>query len=131
MVENVKTILCIEDEREMIDLFKIILGRRGYRVSGALGGEEGLQRAAEVIPNLILLDLMMPELDGWEVLQRMRGSRELRDIPVIIVTAKSNDIDRAMALHIAQVSDFISKPFGPQDLIASVDKVIGNAGDSS
>ncbi len=131
MVENVKTILCIEDEREMIDLFKIILGRRGYRVSGALGGEEGLQRAAEVIPNLILLDLMMPELDGWEVLQRMRGSKELRDIPVIIVTAKSNDIDRAMALHIAQVSDFISKPFGPQDLIASVDKVIGNAGDSS
>jgi len=130
MVENVKKILCIEDEREMIDLFKIILGRRGYRVSGALGGEEGLQRAAEIIPNLILLDLMMPELDGWEVLQRMRGEKDLRDIPVIIVTAKSNDIDRAMALHIAQVSDFISKPFGPQDLIASVEKVIGDAGDS-
>ncbi len=131
MVENVKKILCIEDEREMIDLFKIVLGRRGYRVSGALGGEEGLQRAAEVIPDLILLDLMMPEVDGWEVLQRMRANKDLRDIPVIIVTAKSNEIDRAMALHIAQVSDFISKPFGPQDLIASVDKVIGGEAGSS
>lgn len=124
MAEDEKTILCIEDEREMIDLFKIILGRRGYRVSGALGGEEGLQRAEEIEPDLILLDLMMPGMDGWEVLQRMRANEKLQKIPVIIVTAKSQEIDRVLALHVAQVNDYVTKPFGPQDLIDSVNSVL-------
>lgn len=124
MAEDEKTILCIEDEREMIDLFKIILGRRGYRVSGALGGEEGLQRAEEIGPDLILLDLMMPGMDGWEVLQRMRANKKLKKIPVIIVTAKSQEIDRVLALHVAQVNDYVTKPFGPQDLIDSVNRVL-------
>lgn len=124
MAEDEKTILCIEDEREMIDLFKIILGRRGYRVSGALGGEEGLQRAEELEPDLILLDLMMPGLDGWEVLQRMRANEKLQKIPVIIVTAKSQEIDRVLALHVAQVNDYVTKPFGPQELIDSVNRVL-------
>lgn len=124
MVEDVKTILCIEDEREMIELFKIILGRRGYRVSGALGGEEGLQRAEELEPDLILLDLMMPGMDGWEVLQRMRANEKLQKIPIIIVTAKSQEIDRVLALHVAQVNDYVTKPFGPQDLIDSVNRVL-------
>lgn len=124
MAEDEKTILCIEDEREMIDLFKIILGRRGYRVSGALGGEEGLQRAEEIEPDLILLDLMMPGMDGWEVLQRMRANEKLQKIPVIIVTAKSQEIDRVLALHVAQVNDYVTKPFGPQDLIDSVNRVL-------
>ncbi|MGD2048781.1 MAG: response regulator [Chloroflexota bacterium] len=124
MAEDEKTILCIEDEREMIDLFKIILGRRGYRVSGALGGEEGLQRAEELEPDLILLDLMMPGMDGWEVLQRMRANEKLQKIPVIIVTAKSQEIDRVLALHVAQVNDYVTKPFGPQELIDSVNRVL-------
>ena len=124
MAEDEKTILCIEDEREMIELFKIILGRRGYRVSGALGGEEGIQRAEELEPDLILLDLMMPGLDGWEVLQRMRADEKLQKIPVIIVTAKSQEIDRVLALHVAQVNDYVTKPFGPQDLIDSVNRVL-------
>ncbi|HCB49440.1 MAG: chemotaxis protein CheY [Anaerolineae bacterium SG8_19] len=124
MAEDEKTILCIEDEREMIELFKIILGRRGYRVSGALGGEEGIQRAEELEPDLILLDLMMPGLDGWEVLQRMRADEKLQKIPIIIVTAKSQEIDRVLALHVAQVNDYVTKPFGPQDLIDSVNRVL-------
>lgn len=124
MAEDEKTILCIEDEREMIELFKIILGRRGYRVSGALGGEEGIQRAEVLEPDLILLDLMMPGLDGWEVLQRMRANEKLQKIPIIIVTAKSQEIDRVLALHVAQVNDYVTKPFGPQDLIDSVNRVL-------
>lgn len=124
MAEDEKTILCIEDEREMIELFKIILGRRGYRVSGALGGKEGIQRAEELEPDLILLDLMMPGLDGWEVLQRMRADEKLQKIPIIIVTAKSQEIDRVLALHVAQVNDYVTKPFGPQDLIDSVNRVL-------
>lgn len=124
MADDVQTILCIEDEREMIELFKIILGRRGYRVSGALGGEEGLQRAEEIKPDLILLDLMMPEVDGWEVLQRMKADEKLQNIPVIIVTAKSQEIDRVLALHVAQVNDYVTKPFGPQELVDSVDRVL-------
>ena len=124
MADDVQTILCIEDEREMIELCKIILGRRGYRVSGALGGEEGLQRAEEIKPDLILLDLMMPEVDGWEVLQRMKADEKLQNIPVIIVTAKSQEIDRVLALHVAQVNDYVTKPFGPQELVDSVDRVL-------
>jgi DNA-binding response OmpR family regulator len=124
MADDVQTILCIEDEREMIELFKIILGRRGYRVSGALGGEEGLQRAEEIKPDLILLDLMMPDVDGWEVLQRMKADEKLQNIPVIIVTAKSQEIDRVLALHVAQVNDYVTKPFGPQELVDSVDRVL-------
>ena len=124
MADDVQTILCIEDEREMIELFKIILGRRGYRVSGALGGEEGLQRAEEIKPDLILLDLMMPEVDGWEVLQRMKADEKLQNIPVIIVTAKSQEIDRVLALHVAQVNDYVTKPFGPQELVDSVNRVL-------
>ncbi len=124
MTENTPVILCIEDEREMIELFKIILGRQGYRVSGALGGEEGLQRAAEIEPDLIIVDLMMPGMDGWEVIQRVRADEKLRDTPIVIVTAKTQKIDRALALNVARVDDFIAKPFGPKDLIESVQRIL-------
>lgn len=116
--------MCIEDEPEMIELFRLILGRSNYNVVGAVSGEEGLQKAAEVRPDLILLDLMMPEMDGWEVCQRLRANQHLRDIPVIVVTAKAQTIDRVLALKIARVNDYIMKPFGPQELLESVNGVL-------
>lgn len=118
-----QTILCIEDEIEMIELFKLILGRKDYLVIGALGGEEGLKIAEEQGPDLILLDLMMPGMDGWEVFRRLKSSLKLRNIPVVIVTARAQSIDRVLGLHIAEVDDYIVKPFGPQELIDSVSKV--------
>jgi two-component system response regulator VicR len=120
-----KQILCIEDEPEMIDLIRLILGRRGFEVVGAAGGKEGLEKMQQHPPALVLLDLMMPDMDGWEVYQQMKADEKTKDIPVIVVTAKAQSIDKVLGLHIAKVDDYIAKPFSPQDLLNSVDKVLG------
>lgn len=120
---TVKKILCIEDEPEMIDLIRLILGRRGFDVHGAAGGVEGIRLVREMLPDLVLLDLMMPDMDGWEVYQQMKADASTRDIPVIVVTAKAQNIDKVLGLHIAKVDDYIAKPFSPQELMDSVDKV--------
>ncbi|MBI2331126.1 MAG: response regulator [Chloroflexi bacterium] len=118
-----KTILCVEDEPEMIDLIRLILARKGYNVQGAAGGVEGIKLVRELRPDLVLLDLMMPDMDGWEVYQQMKAEASLRDIPVIVVTAKAQNIDKVLGLHIAKVDDYIAKPFSPQELMDSVEKV--------
>ena len=118
-------VVCVEDEPEMIDLIKLILGRRNFKLIGAVGGREGLETIREKKPELVLLDLMMPDMDGWEVYQRMKADPELQDIPVIVVTAKAQSIDKVLGLHIAKVDDYVTKPFGPQELLASVNKVLG------
>ncbi len=122
--QNTIRILCIEDEPEMIDLMKLILSRRGYDIHGATSGKEGLRKVREIIPNLVLLDLMMPDLGGWEVYQQMKAEEQTRHIPVIVVTAKAQSIDKVLGLHIAKVDDYIAKPFSPKDLIDSVEKVL-------
>jgi len=122
----VKRILCIEDELEMIDLIRLILGRRGFDVKGATGGMEGLRMVRQEIPDLVLLDLMMPDLDGWEVYQQMKADEKTRNIPVIVVTAKAQNIDRVLGMHIAKVDDYITKPFSPQELLNSVEKVLNS-----
>lgn len=126
MASQLKKVVCIEDEMEMIELVKLILGRHNFQVHGAVGGQQGLEKIAEVEPDLVLLDLMMPEMDGWEVFQKMKASEEMRDIPVIVVTAKAQSIDRVLGLHIARVDDYITKPFGPQELLESVERVLKN-----
>jgi DNA-binding response OmpR family regulator len=120
-----KHILCIEDEPEMIDLIRLILGRRGFEVVGAAGGKEGLEKVRQELPDLVLLDLMMPDMDGWEVYQQMKADEKTKDIPVIVITAKAQSIDKVLGLHIAKVDDYIAKPFSPQELLSSVDKVFG------
>ena len=119
-----KIILCIEDEPEMIDLIRLILNRRGFDVRGASNGEEGLKIIQEEHPDLILLDLMMPDMDGWEVYQRMKADEAMKKIPVIVVTARAQSIDKVLGLHIAKVDDYIAKPFSPQELLNSVDNVL-------
>ena len=122
-----KTILCIEDESEMIDLMRLILERRGFRFVGAEGGQKGLDLLKEIHPDLVLLDLMMPGVDGWEVYRQIKADDELKDIPVIVVTAKAQSIDKVLGLHIARVDDYITKPFGPQQLVESITHVIEKA----
>ncbi len=122
--QPIKRILCVEDEQEMIDLIRLILGRRGFEVKGAAGGKEGLRLVREEHPDLVLLDLMMPDMDGWEVYQQMKADEKTRDIPVIVVTAKAQNIDRVLGIHIAKVDDYITKTFSPQDLLNSVEKVL-------
>jgi len=121
-----KRVVCIEDEPEMIDLVRLILGRKGFKVIGADGGIEGLEIVRREKPDIILLDLMMPDMDGWEVYQQIKADAELRSIPVVVGTAKAQSIDKVLGLHIAKVDDYITKPVGPQELLESVEKILGS-----
>ena len=131
MEDTNRRIVYIEDEFDMIDLVRLILGQKGYEVVGAIGGHEGLKMVQQELPDLVLLDLMMPDMDGWEVYQQMRAEEATREIPVIIVTAKAQSIDKVLGLHIAKVDDYISKPFNPQELIDSVESVIAKQATAS
>jgi DNA-binding response OmpR family regulator len=119
-----RRILCIEDHPEMIDLIRLILERRGYEVEGATGGKEGLEAARRDPPDLVLLDLMIPDVDGWEIFRQLKASDELNKIPVVVVTAKAQGIDRVLGLQIAGVDDYITKPFSPKQLVASVERLL-------
>jgi two-component system, OmpR family, response regulator VicR len=124
MTEMSRRVVYIEDEQEMIDLVRLILGRKGYDVIGANGGRAGLDLVRQTHPDLVLLDLMMPDLDGWDVYQQMKADDGTRSIPVIVLTAKAQNIDKVLGLHIAKVDDYLSKPFSPQELLDSVEKVL-------
>jgi two-component system response regulator VicR len=124
MDEAVRRVVYIEDEQEMIDLVKLILSRKRFEVIGANGGREGLDAVHKNLPDVILLDLMMPDMDGWEVYQQLKADESTRNIPVIVITAKAQNIDKVLALHIAKVDDYIPKPFTPKDLLDSIEKVL-------
>ena len=126
MSEEPKHILCIDDDPDMIELFKIILLRNGYKVSGAPGGAEGLRKIHEISPDLVLLDLMMAEMGGWEVYQQMKADDTTKAIPVIIVTAKAQNIDKVLGLHIARADDYVAKPFSPSELVDRIQKVLNH-----
>lgn len=119
------TVVCIDDEPDMIGLIRLVLAKQNFEFVGATSGREGLETVRKLKPQLVLLDLMMPDMDGWEVYQQMKIDDDLKDIPVIIVTAKSESIDKVLGLHIAKVDDYVTKPFGPNELLASINKVLG------
>jgi CheY-like chemotaxis protein len=123
-VETKKTVVCIEDEPEMIDLIKLIVERGGYEMIGALGGREGLDIVRKHRPDLVLLDLTMPGIDGWEVHRQLKGDDDLKDIPVIVVTALTRSAASARG-PLNEVADYLTKPFAPHKLVGSIDKVLG------
>ncbi len=125
-VENKKRVLIyIEDEPAMIELVKLILEGHGYQVIAATGGQEGLDVIRETKPDLVLLDLMMPDMNGWDVYQQMKADEYMKGIPVIVVTAKAQNIDKVLGLHVAKVQDYVTKPFSPAQLLSSVRRVLG------
>lgn len=131
MIKQTKRLAYIEDEIEMIDLVRLILGRRGYTVMGAKGGREGIDLIRQELPDLVLLDLMMPDMDGWDVYHQIKSDEMTRDIPVIVITAKALNIDKVLGLQVAKVEDYIAKPFSPQELLERVDQVLSRQGKSS
>jgi len=131
LIKQPKRLAYIEDEAEMIDLVRLILGRSGYTVMGANGGREGIELIRNELPDLVLLDLMMPDMDGWEVYHQIKSEELTRDIPVIVITAKALNIDKVLGLSIAKVEDYIAKPFSPQELLERVDQVLSRQGKSS
>lgn len=121
-----KSIVYIEDDPNTIHLVKLILGKGGFTVTGVSTGAEGLEAIKANRPNIVLLDLMMPDMDGWEVYQMLRSDEQTKDIPVIVITARTQSIDKVMGLHIAKVDDYITKPFSPNDLLKRVNQVLEN-----
>ena len=124
MDEKTARIVYIEDDPGMMDLVTLIVERRGYQIFGALNGRDGLDIIFKSPPDLILLDLMMPDMDGWDVYHQVKADPNTQNIPVIIVTAKSLEIDRVLGMLVAKADDYITKPFRPQELIDSIEKVI-------
>ncbi len=120
-------VVCIEDDPEMINLVTLILANKGFEIIGAASGQEGLEAVGKVLPQLVLLDLMMPDMDGWEVYQHIKSNPVTAHIPVIVVTAKAQNIDKLLGLQIAKVDDYVTKPFGPTDLLNSVERVLQKA----
>jgi len=118
-------ILCIEDDIETIELIKLVLSQRGYEVVGIGRGAEALEAMRQERPDLVLLDLMLPGMDGWEVYRQIKADALLHDIPVIVLTAKTQGIDRVLGLHVAKVDGYITKPFHIQELIEAVKQVLG------
>lgn len=124
-------VVSIEDDPGMIDLFRLILKPGGYEVLGATNGTAGLELIGDAKPDIVLLDLQMPGMDGWEVYQQMKADKAMKDIPVIVVTCRTSAIDEVLARHIAKVDDYIRKPFGPSKLIESVESVLSHKAQAS
>jgi CheY-like chemotaxis protein len=118
-------ILCIEDDQDMIDYIELILGKAGFEVIGADGGAKGLELMRQESPDLILLDLMMPGMDGAEVLLQKREDEAIRDIPVIALTALNSPFDQIMWLARTDLQDFIVKSKLPRkELIARIERAL-------
>lgn len=118
-------ILCVEDDPDMIDYVRLILGKAGYSVIGAEGGEEGLAAMRSEQPDLILLDLMMPGMDGAEVLLHKKQDPSIADIPVIALTALDSPFDQIMWLARTDLQDFIVKSKLPRrELIARIERAL-------
>lgn len=113
-----RNILCVEDEPEMIDLIRLILSRKGFNVQGAAGGVEGIRLIRELRPNLVLLDLMMPDMDGMSLLRILRHHSATERVPVALITAHPHVSDEAMAC--AGVRACFHKPFDVAVFLASV-----------
>ncbi len=120
MAENY--ILYIEDERPMLELVREALKMSGHNVIGALSGQEGLDMMQTRKPDLVLLDLMMSGLNGWDVYRAMKSDEGLADVPVIVVTAKVPRYGGRIIADLPPVDDYITKPFDVTRLIRSVDK---------
>ena len=119
-------ILIIEDEPDVVELVRYNLLGAGYVVEAALNGAEGLRMARTAKPNLILLDLMLPEIEGLQVCKLLRHDPKTSAIPIIMVTAKSSEIDRVLGLELG-ADDYVTKPFSPRELILRVKKMLARS----
>ena len=118
-----KKILVVDDEKDILELVSLILSESDITVYKAEDGLSGLEIAREKNPDLILLDIMMPEIDGWEVLKRLKIDEETKDIPVAMLTCKTEIRDKVLGIQEGAV-DYITKPFAPDDLITRVKEIL-------
>jgi len=118
-----KKILVIDDEKDVVDILKTILEHEKYEVAVACNGSEGLRKSVEVKPDLIITDIMMPEMDGFELMQKLKENLETFKTPVIMLTAKDQAVDREKGLSLGVVA-YIVKLFDLEELTATVKEVL-------
>lgn len=119
-----RRVVCIEDEADMIELINLILLREGFEFHGIQRGADGLDAVEREKPDLVLLDLMMPDMDGWVIYDRLQENPVTAPIPIIIVTARGDRDPRLLAMRAAHAENVVTKPFGPKDLIDAVNRVM-------
>jgi two-component system, OmpR family, alkaline phosphatase synthesis response regulator PhoP len=117
-----KTILAVDDEKDILELIKYNLQKEGYTVLTARTGKQALEQA-QLKPNLILLDVMMPESDGWDVIKQLKRNPKTSDIPVVFLTAKGTEVDEVLGLELG-AEDFILKPISIPKLLARIKNVL-------
>jgi DNA-binding response OmpR family regulator len=121
-----RRIIYVEDDADMVDLVRIMLDPTRFDLIGAGDGRAGLSQMRATPPDLVLLDLMLPDLGGWAVYQVMKEDADLCNIPVIVITAQNTPIDRVLGEHIAKVQVYITKPFTPNELRTAVNTVLSS-----
>ncbi len=114
------TILVVDDEKNIVQLARLYLGNEGFQVEEAYDGKQALEKARTTNPDLIILDIMMPEMDGISVCKELRKTS---NIPVIILTARDDDVDKIVGLEVG-ADDYVTKPFNPRELVARVKAVL-------
>ncbi len=120
---SAKKVLVVDDEPDTLELVKLVLESAGFKTLLATSGREALKLAEASKPDLVLLDIMMPDMDGWEVFRKLKEKDPA--IPIAILTAKAQNIDRLLGLHVLKADDYITKPFGKNELIDRVKKLTG------
>src|SRR5574341_1372924 len=118
-----QTILVVEDDAKIVNLLRLYLERDGFGVAIAADGREALEAAERVHPGLIILDLMLPHLDGLEVCRRLRATS---DVPILILTARVDELDTLLGLSLG-ADDYVTKPFSPREVVARVRAVLRRA----
>lgn len=118
-----KKVLIVDDEPDTLELVKLVLESGGFKTVLAASGKEALKELEASRPDLVLLDIMMPDMDGWEVFRKIKEKNA--NIPIAILTAKAQNFDRLLGLHVLKADDYIIKPFGKNELISRVRKLAG------
>ncbi|MBI5838226.1 MAG: response regulator [Candidatus Eisenbacteria bacterium] len=121
-------ILVVDDEVYIVHILDFSLGMEGYEVVTALNGEEALAKAAEHKPDLVVLDIMMPRMDGYETCKRLKSDDSTRNIPVILLSAKGRNVDQKMGFEVG-ADDYITKPFSPRKLVERINAILHQQGD--
>jgi DNA-binding response OmpR family regulator len=119
-----QTILLVDDEPHIVELAQMYLEKEGFAVHSAPDGERGLQMIATVRPDLVVLDLMLPRVDGWEICRRVRAES---DLPIIMLTARDDAVDKIVGLELG-ADAYLTKPFNPRELVAWVKAVLRRSG---
>jgi DNA-binding response OmpR family regulator len=117
-------VVWVEDDPELLRLGQIVLSHKGFDVTAVSDSREGFQVVRQEKPDVVILDLMMPDVDGWAIYNQIKADAELKHIPVVVVTAKGQAADKALALHLAKVDGYLTKPYDQSQLLDMLNRVL-------